>query len=174
LKCQLILLLDIFHQAAFVEVLASQFLYQLSLFVVNLYPCLQIVLGVLNSRSMRIAPSCKRGHDEVSNALGDSPVALRGLVHLCSHSIVCLNPVSCWPSASLDLLNLSNTGTIVAIEATLDLVCSSPNLAQAHPIYVFCFSSHPRDGKNLFILRDALLKLAKEYAEACGQLERSD
>jgi len=70
--------------------MASQLLDGIGLSVVELYPRLEIVLGILDSRFVRIAPSCERSYNKISDILGDFPMVFGSFLHLGSHSIVSL------------------------------------------------------------------------------------
>lgn len=87
-KCQLVFLLDIFDQAALVEIVAPELLDQFGLPVVVLDARLQFILGVLDARLVGVAPAGERIHDKVSDALGDLLVALGGIFHLGADAIV--------------------------------------------------------------------------------------
>ena len=120
---------------------------------------------------MCIAPSGKGSDNEISNTLCNFSVVLGRFFHFCSNSIVGLwnyqlviMPV--WNSTP----DLANTGSIVSREAASYLVRRNSYLTQAHSIYIFSLSSHPRNREHLLILRHALLELAKEDAETCHKL----
>jgi hypothetical protein len=117
---------------------------------------------------MCIAPPCKRGYDEIPNALSDPSMAFRSFLHLRSHSIICLNFISQGSSRYHDWSDLSNTGAIISRETTMHSIGGCPNLTQTVAIYILSFGSHSCNDKDLFIFCHTLLKLAKEDAEAYG------